>query len=300
MTYNSLSQDTEIKLINRLCPYLANRSFIDIGAEKGVFALTLLEQGLSGVLFEPMPRHFPILKELVAKHADAKLCTCAITNIDTRQQFNVATNTNGEELDFYHSLQKADAPEIFTHSKSFEVECRSLQSLAERGEIPFELGILKTDTEGNDLNVLRGLGSLYPELVICEYFSQGLYNGWSEGGPEIIIEYMRGLGYVTYLATKRIGSLEFIGVNTALFQDKQWGNLFFFREDFYMKTKSVIDECVMLNEEDLSGKFNKINAELEDKETVIQQLISEKHSKVSVIGSVKSHLKSFFGLNRKN
>lgn len=272
MTHNYLSQNTEIDLISCLVPYLTNKTFVDIGAEKGTFALTMLELGMSGVLFEPMPRHLSSLQKLVNGYADATLYTCAITDIDTKQQFNVATDADGRELDFYHSLQKADAPGIFSHSKSFEVECRSLQSLAECGEIPSDLGVLKTDTEGNDLNVLRGLGTLRPEIIICEYFTQGLYGGWSEAAPDLIIEYMRGLGYQTYLATKRIGDLEFIGMGMALYQEKQWGNLFFFREDFYEKANPAIAECIRSNEENLSRKFNQIKAELEEKESQIVTL----------------------------
>lgn len=160
MTYNTLSQDTEIRLIKRLAPFLTDKTFVDIGAEKGVFAQTMLELGMNGVLFEPMPKHLPVLQKLVSRYEGAALFTCAVTDTDTTQLFNVATDTDGQELDYYHSLQKAEAPGVFSHSKSFEVECRSLQSLAKRGEIPLNLGVLKTDTEGNDLNVLRGVGDL--------------------------------------------------------------------------------------------------------------------------------------------
>lgn len=283
MTYNCLSQDTEINLINRLAPFLANKTFVDIGAEKGVFAQTMLELGMNGVLFEPMPKHLSVLQKLVSRYEGAALYICAITDVDGKQRFNVATDADGRELDYYHSLQKADAPGVFEHSKSFEVECRSLQSLAECGEIPSDLGVLKTDTEGNDLNVLRGLGTLRPEVIICEYFTSGLYDGWSEGGPELIIEYMHGLGYRTFLATKRIGDLEFIGIGIALYHKKQWGNLFFFREDFYEKAKSVIAECILSNEEELSVKFNKINAELEEKEEIIQHLRTICEERLAVI-----------------
>jgi FkbM family methyltransferase len=284
MTYNSLSQDTELKLINRLVPFLANNTFVDIGAEKGVFAQTMLELGMSGVLFEPMPKHLSALQELVNNHKNAALYTCAITDIDSKQQFNVATDADGLELDYYHSLQKADAPGIFEHSKSFEVECRSLQSLAGCGEIPLDLGVLKTDTEGNDLNVVRGLGALRPEMVICEYFVPGLYNGWAEGAPQLIIEYMFVLGYTTFLATKRIGDLEFIEIGTTLYQDKQWGNLFFFREDFYQKAKLVIAECLLNNEKEIIEKFNEINAQLVEKEKVIQQLLLERKEMIAPSG----------------
>jgi FkbM family methyltransferase len=299
MTYNSLSQDTEIALINQLAPFLDNKSFIDIGAEKGVFALTMLKLGMSGSLFEPMEKHHSVLQELTDRYSGVNLYKCAVTDIDATQMFNVATDIDGRELDYYHSLQKASAPGIFTHSKSFEVECRSLQSLVERGEIPSTLGVLKTDTEGNDLNVLRGLGPLRPEIVICEYFTHGLYGGWSEAAPESIIEYMRGLDYRMFLVTKRIGDLEFIGVNTALYHERQWGNLFFFRDDFYKKAKSTIAECVFSNEGELSERFNKILAGLEEKEKVIQQLLLERSASVPAKTAEKGFFARIFDLNRR-
>ncbi len=266
MTSNYLSQNTEIDLLKRLIPYLSNKNFIDIGAENGVFSLSMLELGMSGVLFEPMPRHFSTLEILVKNYKDVRLYTCAITNIDTRQSFNVAMNDAGQELDYFHSLQKADANGIFSHSSSFEVQCRSLESLNNHSEIPSDIGVLKTDTEGNDLNVLRGLGKLRPEVIICEFFTKGLYNGWSEGSPELIIDYMFGIGYKHFLTIKRIGDLEFMGIGMALYDDKQWGNLFFFRDDFYEKSKSTIAECVLSSEQELIRKFNEYSVELEEKE----------------------------------
>ena len=299
MTYNSLSQDTEIELINLLVPHLENKNFIDIGAEKGVFALTLLAHEMNGILFEPMPKHRITLQKIVDQYPSTILHSCAITNTDSIQQFNIATDDNGNELDFYHSLQKANAPGVFSHSKSFEVDCRSIQSLIATGEILTSLGVLKTDTEGNDLNVLRGLGALRPELVICEYFSKDLYDGWPEGGPEPIIEHMQNLGYSTFLATKRVDGLEFITVNSPLFSKKQWGNLFFFRPDFFKNVESIIANFVNDNEEYLIGKFNRIQLELEEKESVIQDLLLERRAAITQNSVEKGLLPSFFRLLKK-
>lgn len=274
--YDALSQDTEIVLIDRLVCFLNCKYFIDVGAEKGTFSKIMLGHGMAGVVFEPLPKHFAILNDLVKRYPKAALRTCAITNVDTKQFFNVATDDEGRELDYYHSLQKASAPGIFSHNKSFEVECRSLKSLAERGEIAQEIGVLKTDTEGNDLNVLRGLGLLRPEIVVCEYFSPGLYNGWAEGAPELAIEHMHGLGYEKFLATKRIGALEFLGTSPTLFQDKQWGNLLFFRNDFYKKAESTILKAILEKEIDISRQFAKMDFDLREKEKVIQQLLCER------------------------
>lgn len=294
MTLSYLSQDTEINIINQLIPYLDNKQFVDIGAEKGSFAHTLLQQGMSGVLFEPMPKHIQLLEDLVREYPDAHLMKCAITDIDSFQTFNVATDAEGNELDYYHSLQKAHADGVFEHSKSFEVECRSIESLVKEHKIPLMLGILKTDTEGNDLKVLRGLGELRPELIVCEYFCDGLYDGWSEGSPEAMIQYMSALGYSSYLAIKRRDNLEFVATGPTLFQDKQWGNLFFFRTDFYQKTQLIIAQCLLQNEKAISEQSILQTNQLAEKENVIQALQSAKKHRPFRNSKKLAWLKHFF------
>jgi len=301
MTEHYLSQSTEISLIQRLAPYLTNRTFIDIGAEKGMFARVMLELDMNGVLFEPMPRHHDTLQKLVDTYAGTTLHAYAITNVDGRQNFHVATDSNGTELDYYHSLQQAVEPGIFAHSRSFEVECRSLQSLVQTGEISSDIGVLKTDTEGNDLNVLRGLGSLCPEVVICEYFSNGLYSDWPEGDPELIIEHMRRLGYRTFLITKRIVGmdLEFIEVNSTSYLEKQWGNLFFFREDFYGKSAFTVAQCVGDNHREIADRFRIVTQECSERLAAIHLLDAEVQRlrtmqlKDSIVKQMMKRLKSW-------
>lgn len=276
MEHNSLSQDTELRLIQMLVPHLAHQNFVDVGAEKGVFASVMLELGLSGVLFEPMPKHLQTLQQLVDGYQrNAKLYTCAITAMDGTQEFHVATDASGQELDYYHSLQKAEAPGVFSHSKAFAVECRSLQSLAIEEKLPTAIGVLKTDTEGNDLNVLRGLGALRPELVICEYFMEGMYSGWNEGFPQQIIEYMHMLGYQNFLITKRVGDLEFLELNTSAYHEKQWGNLLFFREDFFLKTKAVMAAFLLENEKKIIIQIQTLNKICSERLDVINLLDAE-------------------------
>src|SRR5437868_15493965 len=64
---NVYQQDTEFELIKQLIPYLQNRSFIDIGAEKGSFTKFLSSLGLTGCFFEPLPKFEAELK-ILAKH----------------------------------------------------------------------------------------------------------------------------------------------------------------------------------------------------------------------------------------
>ncbi len=51
------------------------------------------------------------------------------------------------------------------------VDVRSLASLVASEEIPEKVGLLKIDTEGNDLAVIRGMGSFECDVVMVEHWS---------------------------------------------------------------------------------------------------------------------------------
>ncbi|MFZ2805430.1 MAG: hypothetical protein WAZ60_03460, partial [Desulfosalsimonadaceae bacterium] len=51
------AQETEFKILSTLLPYIKNKTFIDVGAEKGSFARQLMDFGFTGTLFEPCPKH---------------------------------------------------------------------------------------------------------------------------------------------------------------------------------------------------------------------------------------------------
>jgi FkbM family methyltransferase len=129
------------------------------------------------------------------------------------------------------------------HKRELTVQCRSLESLLADGVISSKIGILKTDTEGNDLRVLQGLGELRPQVVICEFFTDGLYQGWKDGHPLTLIEYLQKLGYADYMAFSRAGDLKKIKINPTDFEKKEWGNLLFFHKSIAEKlcVKEEID-----------------------------------------------------------
>jgi FkbM family methyltransferase len=84
------------------------------------------------------------------------------TKADGERELHIAYDSQGQELDFFHSLERLEGASQFRHSRSMRVECRSLESLVAEGVLPAAVGILKTDTEGHDVGVLRGLGAMRP------------------------------------------------------------------------------------------------------------------------------------------
>jgi FkbM family methyltransferase len=269
-----LGQDIEASLIWIVAPFVRERFFVDVGAEKGSFASLLFSLGMRGALFEPMARHHGALRELVEANG-SRLFPFAIDANDSNRQFFVASGPDGRELDYFHSLHRLDAQASFRHDRSIPVTCRSIASLVEDGSLPRAVGILKTDTEGNDLSVLRGMGPLLPEMVMCEYFTEGLYSGWEEARPGLAIELMGARGYSRYVATKRVGEFEYCTSSPAGFIPRQWGNLFFLSDRLFESAESAIGDWLAQVEARLIGSMQDIVADRVAKEAVIQGLLAK-------------------------
>jgi FkbM family methyltransferase len=267
-----LGQDLEMGLMRALAPFVSPANFIDVGAERGSVARAMMSMGMHGVLFEPLPRHFSALRDLARDGTTAY--PYAIDEKDGERQFFVATDDEGRELDYYHSLHKIGAETRFHHSREIPVKCRSLASLRAEGVIPERVGILKTDTEGNDLAVMRGLGALRPQLVVCEYFTEGLYKGWEQSRPELAIDLAASLGYRRYVAIKRIDEFEYCAASPAGFLPRQWGNLFFLSDALYAAAETALTKFLREAESRFVAAVRAMSADRVAKEAVIQGLLA--------------------------
>lgn len=240
-------QDIDFLIVKELLPYLTNQSFIDIGAEKGTFSKLMIQAGLKGVLFEPLPEHLTELEKFSSEHK-CILSSYAIDETDGERDFFIACDQNGHPLDYYHSLQKLNDDSRVHHNKTLKVKCRSLNSLLKEGLIKNNIGIIKTDTEGNDLRILKGMDQLKPEIIVCEFFMPGIYSGWEEGCPFKIIEQAKTLGFEHCIAIKRIENFEFISLDNLNFIEKEWGNLIFINNLIFEKSKQQIIDLIHKHE----------------------------------------------------
>jgi FkbM family methyltransferase len=260
------AQGSEYAIIGKLLPYLKHKSFVDIGAEKGAFSRFLLENQFTGTIFEPCPKHHAVLMDL-AKANGSRFLPYAIDSTDRIADFYIASDEKGEPLDYYHSLHYlSDDPRV-NHSKKIPVTCRSLESLFNEGMIPENIGVLKIDTEGNDLQVIKGMGGILPEVLICEFFTKGLYAGWDEASPEGLISMVKEiLGYDHYLAIKRFHDNELISPGPSVFLEAQWGNLIFMETSLFNKAFEDIESIIASSERkllDFQSVINTLNAEIE-------------------------------------
>jgi FkbM family methyltransferase len=232
-------QNTDLEILALLIPFLAHSSFLDIGAEKGEFTRFFSKHRLKGVFFEPLPKCTDELNEL-AKETGCIFSSYAIDANDRTADFYHAYDQGDNDAQYFSSLHPLQNDSRIQHKKVSTVQCRSLNSLLKEGVISSPIGIVKIDTEGNDLNVFKGMSQIKAEVIMCEYFMPKIYAGWELGHPVGLLEQARQLGFNHFIAIKRIEDFEFISLDNEFFIDKQWGNLVFISDKIYEKARAVI------------------------------------------------------------
>lgn len=296
-------QETDFLIVKMLLPFIESPTFLDIGAEKGTFAEFLIEHDFKGVFFEPFPQHEKYLQPLAETHG-CRFLPFAIHDQDEVRNFYIASDQEGKTLDYFHSLQRLANDSRIVHNNAIKVTCRSLNSLLKEGLIEKKIGIIKTDTEGNDLKVLRGMSEVQPEILVTEYFMPGIYAGWAEGNAYDLIEAAKNLGFEHFIAIKRLDYLEIISVDVSQFIDKQWGNLIFIRDELFKKIPAVLKELIALNEKNiianLSNNTNELKSEIkllratcDERLQLIKNLHNEAHKREVVIEDTKKTLQNF-------
>jgi FkbM family methyltransferase len=170
-------QDAELRVLGKLVTRLDRRTLIDVGAEQGALAAGILDAGVEQLhALEPHPENVEALRTRFSHDDRVTIHEYAISDSDGDAELHVSTHPDGRPLPFGHTLlERADTSDIVWGDR-ITVTRRSLQSLIDAGEIPSSVGILKVDTEGHDLAVVRGMGALEADIVMVEHWKD-LPNG---------------------------------------------------------------------------------------------------------------------------
>lgn len=282
-------QDSDFEIVKLLLPFIQKHTFLDIGAEKGTFAQLLISHNFKGILFEPLPKHGPILKKL-ASESSCIFSDFAIDKKDGKAEFHIACDpSTGESLDYFHSLHRLVNDTRVQHQKSIQVTCRSLSSLCREKFIDQHIGIIKTDTEGNDLHVLQGMDEIDAEILVCEFFMPGVYSGWIQGNPLTLINQAKELGFSHYVAIKRMNFYEIISLDNPIFVEKQWGNLIFLKDHIFEKASSQLFELISKKESQFLETLIKHS---EDQDFQIKILKKACDERLELINRLDSELKN--------
>lgn len=240
----SSDSDPETRLMSYLYSYLSNRRALDVGANVGDVSEKLLEAGYEVYAFEPFPEVFEKLRCRLDTKNQFHSYPVAVGSIDETRSLYLAQDQTKENVykdsALYNSLTKHSMPGDMVFAGSITVPVRSLESLHASGELPDDIGLVKIDTEGFDLEVLRGMGSYRYPVVVVEFWDTQFPFGLSEAFnrlPDMVSE-MKGKDYHWYLVIYRVWGSDEVSFycNYPKSMEKSWGNVFFFRDHSIFST----------------------------------------------------------------
>lgn len=230
-------KDPEISLLAHLLPFMPNPVALDVGANVGAVARSLVEAGYEVFAFEPFPSSFAAL-EREAEQLSSRLhpFPCAIGAEDGTADLFLATDASGAakwDTSLFHSTVRHPMLRDLDFSSSVPVPVRSLASLTRAGQIPAEAAVLKIDTEGADLEVIKGVAQASFAVVVSEFWDrEHPFGRAGHGDIAATTRELRARGYLWQLALYRIDESNELGFtcNARTSVPKSWGNCVHFRE----------------------------------------------------------------------
>mgnify|MGYP000204832977 CR=1 FL=1 len=176
---------------------LGLKTIVDVGANVGQFSLGLFQAGFKGriVSFEPLTAEHATLTRCSKAHASWTVAPrCAIG--DSNGQITIHRAGNSQSSSLLPMLREHEIAAPDSKMTSDEVtDIRRLDQCPEVTEGTSGPLFLKVDTQGFELQVLRGATGLMPRIqaMLLEASLSPLY----EGGPLFtdVLDHVRGLGF---------------------------------------------------------------------------------------------------------
>ena len=231
-------QDLDIELMTYLYSYLPHRLAVDIGANRGDVSSRLLQAGYQVYAFEPFPPVIDKLKNRLGNHPNFRLFPLAIGSENQTQELHIATDETPDntyqDASFYSSLTKHSLSEGLVFTDTISVTVKTLASLHDAEELPKDIGLVKIDTEGFDLEVIKGMGNYRYPVVVAEFWDQNFPFGRSGAMNQLpdLVNAMKERDYHWHLVIYRIWGSSDVSYycNSAYSLDNSWGNVFFFQD----------------------------------------------------------------------
>ena len=228
----------EVGLMTFLRSYLPSGRAIDVGAHLGEVSSALLDAGYEVYAFEPNPEVFQRLVARVGENQAFHAHNVAVGAIQGELPLHLAEDTSAqgiyEDATAFSSLVQHPMPADLPFKRSIMVPVESLARLHESGMIPDDAALLKIDTEGFDLEVIRGMGSQRYDVICAEYWDSSIpFQGDdSTYTLDALVDEVRKFGYKWHMVVYRVWGEN----HTAFYCNRRqavpntWGNVVFFRD----------------------------------------------------------------------
>lgn len=172
---DSISSLSKFIFLGELLDTLKIDEVIDVGANVGQFATSMRWLGFKGRIesFEPIPEDFETLTRTMGHDPGWAGHNLALSDSDGLRQLNVMRST------VYSSFNRPidDQDGANTIVRTIPVAVRRLDGVL--GPRDLNRTLLKVDTQGHELAVLRGLGQRLAQVraVMCEASVNAIYAG---------------------------------------------------------------------------------------------------------------------------
>ena len=231
--------EPELQVLAHLAPALSPRLAIDVGAHHGVFSGVLLDLGFTVHALEPNPEARAELVRRLDGRAGLTIHPVAAGAAEGEAELGLVADPSGRYTDptQFASLAGLPLPEGLVRAGSLRVQVRRLDTLLRDRGLPTP-SVVKVDAEGFDLEVLRGLGDVRPEVLLVEFWDEALpfsAPGARNRLPDLVA-HARAHGAPWHLVIfRRWGDdRPAFYANWAAAPERSWGNVIFFtsREHF--------------------------------------------------------------------
>ena len=228
----------DVGLLVFLFAFLPSRNALDIGANVGEVSQRLLDAGYEVFAFEPFPSTFAQLTSRLAGREGFHGHQLAIGSADRRMDLHIvsANSKVGKSegsTSLYHSLLRHSLTDDLEFTQKTEVQVRSLESLRLANEIPTDIGLIKVDIEGYELEVIRGMGNCPCTVLMAEFWDRDMAFGKSGAMNRLddLVAALRPLGYRWYIVIYRLdGKPISYYCNQPRSFGASWGNAIFFKD----------------------------------------------------------------------
>ncbi len=237
-TSDYFATNPELGLLSFLYSYLPSRTVLDIGAHVGDVSEHLLKTGYEVYAFEPYPESFRRLNERLRSRSAFHPSNLALGSVSGEMPLHLVSDHSPdnqyEDPTVFYSLSKHGMPTDLIFQGSVPVKVRTLSELHHEGQVPEDVSLVKIDTEGYDLEVIRGMGDRRYPAVMVEFWDHNI--PFAAQGLRYTLESMvcemQQRGYFWYIVIYRLWGEN----HTAFFCNhdrsvpNSWGNILFFQD----------------------------------------------------------------------
>lgn len=180
------------RLANRIYKRLIKPGMntIDVGSHKGEVLEIFVKLGRGGThfAFEPIPH---MAAQLRRKFPMAQVLDCALASSTGEVTFQYVRNAPA-----YSGLKKRAYAVKHPDIQEITVQCKRLDDVIHSSQ---KIDLIKIDTEGAELEVLKGAGELLKRNTPVLLFEFGLGSSeYYKAGPDEMFAYLHALNYRIY------------------------------------------------------------------------------------------------------